>query len=737
MTLPRRYLFVAAIVVGSFLLFLIQPMVARLALPRLGGAPNVWNSAMLVYQALLLGGYAYAHAIGRLSLQRQFMLHVTLFALAGLSLPIALADWASFGPGLEVLWVPALLLASIGPVFFVVSAQAPLVQRWYAASPNAGDPYPLYAGSNLGSFAGLLSYLLLVEPNLTLSQQAWMWTAGYVVLGILVLLLARARWQVETAHAGGEAHGEAGATVPLKTILLWLVLAAVPSGLMLSTTTHLTTDILAMPLLWVLPLGLYLLSFVPAFSERRTLTQVLTRVAPIVVLLVGGLAMVPQSVGGLTIALSTVVMLFVVAVALHGKLYDLRPDPSRLTLFYLVMSAGGVLGGMFTALIAPLLFDWVWEHPILVLATAALLPLGGLFAWQQKLEESERWRLPSVLGAILLASVLAATMAVTVAKGMDYVTLAIFVAMAWLAVLVKFHRFAFIMILLLMMLGRGGGGHLNAYDEGDRTRSYFGVYNIKDIEQRGVRVLTHGTTVHGGQFLAPDRQREPTSYYGRSAGVGLVLDNAVQLFGTDADVGIVGLGAGTLACYREPEQTYRYYEIDPAVLAFSDQERFTFLSQCSPEAETVIGDARLALEQEPAGQFDVLVVDAFSSDAIPLHLLTREAFGIYNRAIRDDGALLIHISNRFLDLQPVLASAAEECGCEVALRRDDKLPAGQELSQSDWVVMTRDPAVMARIKQATGADLWQDLNAPLDEPWTDDYASILPLIKWKYLMGIH
>lgn len=737
MTLPRRYLFVAAIVVGSFLLFLIQPMVARLALPRLGGAPNVWNSAMLVYQALLLGGYAYAHAIGRLSLQRQFMLHVTLFALAGLSLPIALADWASFGPGLEVLWVPALLLASIGPVFFVVSAQAPLVQRWYAASPDAGDPYPLYAGSNLGSFAGLLSYPLLVEPNLTLSQQAWMWTAGYVVLGILVLLLARARWQVETAHAGGEAHGEAGATVPLKTILLWLVLAAVPSGLMLSTTTHLTTDILAMPLLWVLPLGLYLLSFVPAFSERRTLTQVLTRVAPIVVLLVGGLAMVPQSVGGLTIALSTVVMLFVVAVALHGKLYDLRPDPSRLTLFYLVMSAGGVLGGMFTALIAPLVFDWVWEHPILVLATAALLPLGGLFAWQQKLEESERWRLPSVLGAILLASMLAATMAVTVAKGMDYVTLAIFVAMAWLAVLVKFHRFAFIMILLLMMLGRGGGGHLNAYNEGDRTRSYFGVYNIKDIEQRGVRVLTHGTTVHGGQFLAPDRQREPTSYYGRSAGVGLVLDNAVQLFGADADVGIVGLGAGTLACYRQPEQTYRYYEIDPAVLAFSDQERFTFLSQCSPGAETVIGDARLALEQEPAGQFDVLVVDAFSSDAIPLHLLTREAFGIYNRAIRDDGALLIHISNRFLDLQPVLASAAEECGCQVALRRDDKLPAGQELSQSDWVVMTRDPAVMARIKQATGADLWQDLNAPLDEPWTDDYASILPLIKWKYLMGIH
>ena len=281
MTLPRRYLFVAAIVVGSFLLFLIQPMVARLALPRLGGAPNVWNSAMLVYQALLLGGYAYAHMIGRLALQKQFVLHLALFALAGLSLPIALVDWASFSPGLEVLWVPALLFASIGPVFFVVSAQAPLVQRWYAAAPDAGDPYPLYAGSNLGSFAGLLSYPLIVEPNLTLSQQAWIWTSGYIVLGTLVLLLARARWQSETAHSAGEAHGEAGASVPFRTIMLWLILAAVPSGLMLSTTTHLTTDIFAMPLLWVLPLVLVLVP--PLFTilyrchQTRMMCCLLTR----------------------------------------------------------------------------------------------------------------------------------------------------------------------------------------------------------------------------------------------------------------------------------------------------------------------------------------------------------------------------------------------------------------------------------------------------------------------------
>lgn len=737
MTKPRRYLFVLAIIVGSFLLFLIQPMVARLALPRLGGAPNVWNSAMLVYQALLLGGYAYAHLIGRLALKRQFALHLVLFVLAGLSLPIALVDWTSFSPGMEVLWVPALLFASIGPVFFIVSAQAPLVQRWYAAAPDAGDPYPLYAGSNLGSFAGLLSYPLLVEPNLTLSQQAWMWTGGYIILGALILLLARARWQSATAHSAGETHGEAGAPVPLRTILLWLMLAAVPSGLMLSTTTHLTTDIFAMPLLWVVPLGLYLLSYVPAFSENRSVTQVLTRVAPFVVLLVGGLAMVPQSVGGLTIALSTVFMLFVVAVALHGKLYDLRPDPSRLTLFYLVMSAGGVLGGLFTALIAPIVFDWVWEHPILVLAAAALLPLGGLFSWQSRLEQSSKWRLPVVLGAIVLACAGGAVMLITVSKGMDYTTLAIFVAMALLAMAIKFHRFAFLMVLLLIMLGRGGVGHLNAYDNGDRTRSYFGVYNVRDVEQRGVRVLTHGTTIHGAQFLAPDRQREPTSYYGRNSGVGLVLENAEQLFGVESDVGIVGLGAGTLACFRSSRQTYRYYEIDPVILDYSEDERFTFMSQCSPEAETVIGDARLELEREPAGQYDVLVVDAFSSDAIPLHLLTREAFDIYNRAIRDDGALIVHISNRFLELRPVLASAAQDCRCAIALRQDNTPPAGSELTASIWVVMARDPEVLDHIMQTTGADLWQDVGAPLDEPWTDDYASIFPLIKWDYLLGMH
>ena len=736
MTAPRRYLFVVTIVVGSFLLFLIQPMVARLALPRLGGAPNVWNSAMLVYQALLLSGYAYAHLIGRLGLQKQFVLHLSLFLLAGFSLPIALVDWASFGPGLEVLWVPALLFASIGPVFFVVSAQAPLVQRWYAASPEAGDPYPLYAGSNLGSFAGLLSYPLLVEPNLTLSQQTWLWTGGYIVLGVLVLLLARTRWQSEPVQALGEQHAEATEQVSWKRILLWLMLAAVPSGLMLSTTTMLTTDIFAMPLLWVLPLGLYLLSYVPAFSENRRFSQILTQIAPLVLLLVGGLAMGTLVAGGLLVVLLTLFMLFIISVALHGRLYDLRPDSSHLTLFYLVMSAGGVLGGLFTALIAPIIFDWVWEHPILVLAAAMLIPLGGFWAWQIRVEENAKWRLPFLMAAIALACAGAYVVSLSFLNDMNYLAIGTFFTMACLAILVKFERFAFVMVLLLMMIGSGGARHLVAYESGDRNRSYFGVYNVKDNEQRGVRELIHGTTKHGSQFIAPDLQREPTTYYGRSSGVGMLLDNAAEVFGAESEVGIVGLGAGTLACYRSPEQRYRYYEIDPAILDYSNTGRFTFLSQCSPAARTVLGDARLELERERAAQYDVLVVDAFSSDAIPVHLLTLEAFQIYNRAIRDDGALIVHISNRFLDLEPVLASAAQDCGCSIALRLDDNPVAEDELTPSRWVVMTRDSVVLERIMQETGADLWRDIGPPLDDPWTDDYASILTVLKWKSLLGI-
>lgn len=734
MNSARRTLFVAAIFAGSFLLFLVQPMVARLALPRLGGAPNVWNSAMLVYQALLLGGYAYAHAVRRWPVRRQVTVQLTLLALAGLTLPISLVDIPNFGAGLEVFWVPAFILASIGPVFFLVSAQAPLVQRWYGADPAAGDPYPLYAASNLGSFSGLLSYPLLIEPLLTLDAQAKVWAAGYAVLLGLVALMAWARWHCLASPAPVQTN-EAKADLPLRMILMWVALAAVPSGMMLSTTTHLTTDIFAMPLLWVIPLGLYLLSYVPAFSENRRLARFFTVIAPAVLLLVGGMAMMPQSAGGLIIAIASVGMLFVVSVALHAKLFDLRPPPARLTLFYLAMSFGGVAGGLFSALIAPVLFDWVWEHPILVVAAALLLPLGDSHPWKEKLAENNKLRLVVLGVATAIGCLLTILLLSALLDGTYVLALFAILGMVLVAVVISFSRLQYLVLLLLLMVPTGILVHVGAYANGDRTRSYFGVYSVKEDKTAGVRYLIHGTTMHGRQFLDPKRSLEPTAYYGRSSGVGLVLDRADELYGSGSRVGVIGLGVATVACYRRPDQSYRFYEIDPVVLDYSLDGRFSFLSRCAPKSATVIGDARLALEREPAGQFDVLVVDAFSSDAIPLHLLTAEAIDLYLNSLAPDGALLVHISNRFLNLQPVLAAATQSCGCK-ALIRKDRAGLASGLVASDWVLITRDQATQDRIIAVTGRDKWDELEPPLDKPWSDNYASILPIVRWEDVMRI-
>jgi hypothetical protein len=368
-------LFVATIVTGSFLLFLTQPMVARMALPRLGGAPAVWNSAQLVYQALLLGGYAYAHWIGRLAPRKQAGLHLGVFALAALWLPIGLIAAVPSGDVSPAIWAPWFLVSSIGPLFFVVSAQAPLMQRWYALETSRGEPYALYAASNLGSFAGLLAYPLLVEPLLTLRQQSLLWSGGYALLVALVVGCAftiPAR-TVETKPVEHTPRPSA------RRVLHWIALAAVPSGLMLSTTTHLTTDIVAVPLLWALPLGLYLLSFVFAFANRRGPTEFVSQVAPLIILIAGGLALARGSANPVFAATLGLSLLFFVAVTLHGELYKLRPAPDHLTGFYLAMSVGGVLGGLFCAILAPILFDWAYEHPLLILAAAFLLPQQSLF----------------------------------------------------------------------------------------------------------------------------------------------------------------------------------------------------------------------------------------------------------------------------------------------------------------------------------------------------------------------
>lgn len=724
---PRRWLFTLTILAGSFLLFLVQPMVARMALPQLGGAPNVWNSAMLVYQALLLGGYAYAHAIGRFSLIKQGIIHLVVLGLGALTLPLALAEIAPPTSGYEALWVPWLFMLTVGPAFFAVSAQAPLVQRWFAAHPHAGNPYPLYAASNLGSFAGLLTYPLVAEPLLPLGEQSLFWAFGYVALIVLVAVAVISRRGVTDIPRPAVEEDDHAPATGWKTTAMWLALSAVPSGLMLSTTTFLTTDIMAMPLLWVIPLGLYLLSFSIAFAEKRTIAVVFVFLAPVILLLDGGLSMFAADRSDLLAAFASVILLFVTAVALHARLYDLRPHPSQLTRFYLIMSAGGALGGLFTALVAPVVFDWTWEHPLLILAAAALVPLGP---WQHLLarfsKNTQTTRIVLIVGVFVLFN--AAMLLYDDVRGKASLEPLEWLALGGIllfAVLMAARRWSYTLATLALLVALGGLTNLQMSLEGMRERSYFGIYSVRE-QSDGDLVLMHGTTIHGIQRTG-ENELEPTAYYGRESGVGHALASAGDQFGPGARIGVVGLGVGTLACYNQPGQQWTFFEIDPVVLSYSRDGQFTFIDQCSPDADMVIGDARIELQRLPADSFDVLVIDAFSSDAIPLHLLTTEALEIYQQALAPEGVLLMHISNRYIKLEPMIARLVEARGLQ-AMVLEDPANEAEELYSSSWVALAETRAPLDTLSDT--AD-WRLLVEPEGEVWTDDYASILPYLVWE------
>jgi len=732
MTRASRPLFVATILIGSFLLFLVQPMVARMALPRLGGAPNVWNSAMVVYQVLLLAGYGYAHWLGRLPLRRQAVIHLVLLLAAALTLPIALAKVPPPAPGWEVLWVPLLLMLTIGPVFLVMSAQAPLMQRWYAADPTAGAPWALYAASNLGSFAGLIAYPLLAEPLLALHAQSLAWSASYGVLVLTVAACAWARWN--TAAPAEAAAAPPERPLGARRVLAWLVLSAVPSGLLLSTTTHLTTDIFAMPLLWVIPLGLYLLSFAVAFSDRRGPARAITLIAPVVVLFAGSFAMVSISSGTMTVVIGALLLLFVVAVALHARMYDLRPGASRLTLFYFVISAGGALGGVFTALVAPMVFDWVWEHPILIFSAALLLPLPERLDWR-RLAGLDKGMARIAISLLLVMAIFftAQLLAYADEPGQELLQLFLLILLTGIGLMLLPWRWAFAGVLFLLMLAQGGVTTIRTSWDGHRTRSYFGIYSVYDNSNDHARLLTHGTTLHGEQSTEPGHEREATTYYGDTSGIGLAMEAVPAMYGPRAHIGVVGLGAGTLACRHKPGQSWTIFEIDPAIVRFSRNGSFTFLQSCAPDARIVMGDARLQLTSQPAHDFDLLAVDAFSSDAIPLHLLTEEAVGVYERALRPEGLLLIHISNRYIELEPILAAIAAKRGLTARVRHD--YPGGGLTVPSSWVVLVRDPRRLRQLEARDPKLEWEPLKPSQGEAWTDDHASILPYIRWRNILG--
>jgi SAM-dependent methyltransferase len=724
--LTSRRLFTLTICVGSFLLFLVQPMIARMALPRLGGAPAVWTSAMLVYQVLLLGGYAYAHWIKRLPARTQAALHVLLFLIAALMLPIGLFAGSSIGS--PFLWVPWLLIGSIGPLFFVISAQAPLMQRWFAES-GAGDPYPLYAASNLGSFAGLIAYPLLFEPVLTLHVQSLVWSLGYGALVVLVGLCAFRFSKVSVRSVTGAVPVSSPPT--RKQFLRWIILATIPSGLMLSTSLHLTTDIVPMPMLWVLPLGLYLLSFSVAFSDQRRLAGRISHIAPLMLLMSGGVIFIDNTGHPALYAGLGLLLLFSVAVALHSEMYNRRPDPAHLTSFYLAMSLGGVLGGLFCALFAPLVFDWGYEHPILIVAASLLVAQQPLFQWSVDLWRSKGreliWLLPV---AVLLLSLFAGgvigyhwprTLKMAAAG------IIVLIAVASLG-----RRTMFALSLTALMLGLGGWEMLGrTLTPGQMTRSFFGTYTVETFKP-GLRALVHGTTLHGIQYTNPKYATIPLSYYAPRSGIGIALKRVPTLYGAEARVGLVGLGTGSLACYAQTGQKWTLFEIDPAMVEIArDPKRFTFLSRCLPNAEIVIGDARLTLGKRNPGSLDVLIIDAFSSDAVPMHLLTREAFANYGRVLKPKGLVMVHISNRFLDLRPVLGALSLD-GWTVAARDYDATEEEkkQNFNHSVWVALSRDPKQLRQLRASAPDEQWYPLVAQSDfTGWSDDFASILPIFK--------
>lgn len=680
---------------------------------------------MLVYQLLLLGGYAYAHWISRLQPKRQAAMHLILFAVAALWLPIGLTSMSPSQDLSPIIWVPWFLLSSIGPLFFMISAQAPLMQRWFALEEARGEPYALYAASNLGSFAGLICYPVLVEPLFTLQQQSVLWTSIYA---LLVLLVAGCALTIPSNKVAVAEPIKSPASGTGRT-LLWIVLAAVPSGLMLSTTTHLTTDIVAVPLLWVLPLGLYLLSFVVAFAKRRGLAEFITQVAPVVILIAGGVAFASGTQRPMFSATLGLSLLFVVAVTLHSELYRLRPAADRLTSFYLAMSFGGMLGGAFCALLAPVLFDWAYEHPLLILAAALLIPHMALIPRLERLWKHPRSHLLAI-AVIVLAFALSLFGKNSFYALPSWATWTILGIIVAIAVLSLGQRYLFAACLCAMMLNYGGWYELWRSVENTRTRSYFGIYSVTDQRRANIRTLAHGTTTHGLQLLEPSRARQPTTYYTSNSGVGQAMLAAERLYGADARIAVIGLGTGTLACYRKPGQNWSFFEIDPAMVKIA-RGRFSFLANCAPDANIILGDARLKMAEQPSAGLDIIAVDAFSSDAVPMHLLTHEAIQVYGRALTDRGMLVVHISNRYLDLEPVIAAAAREGGWHAAMLSHQPLNDDAYTDASTWIVLTRDKAKLAELLAGSTSEApWAPLAArPGFDGWSDDYATIIPLLK--------
>ena len=715
------WLFAATLFVSATLLFWIQPLFAKMVLPLLGGSPSVWNTAMVFFQAVLLAGYGYAHLLSRQCGQRsQIALHLGVLAVTALALPIGVAHgWRPDSSIPPSLWLLGLLAVSIGAPFFAVSATAPLLQRWFSHTghPHAHDPYFLYGASNLGSVLALLAFPFVLEPLLSGRAQAVAWTVGFAVLAVGIAGCGGLLWRRPVSFT---AAPETGARPNWRQRLSWIVYAALPSSLLLGVTTHISTDIAPAPLLWVVPLTLYLLTFVIAFARRPPIPHwFVVRIMPLALMSLVAVFWWRQPIG-LFLPLHLVVF-FVITLMCHGELVRRRPGVESLTEFYLFLSLGGVIGGALTALVAPLLFDSVFEYPLSLALAAALLP--SPIRWVKR-------------GDIILALVILAVLigGQTGATGLgwplnDFVVYCICVVFVLVVFALKERPLGFALCIGAIFVGS-----LYARISNEtlwQGRSFFGVYRVTESADPPTRSLTHGTTIHGGQVMAANGDIGPTTYFTALSPVVEVL-SAIQARGSGQRVGIAGLGAGSLAYYRRPDDDWRYFEIDPLIVWIAvESGYFDLASRGAESIPIVLGDARLTLAEEPDGRFNLLIIDAFSSDAIPMHLLTREAMALYIDKLAEDGLLVMHISNRFLDLKLVVARIVEQSGYAAlgGFRKEidqDTDPTG---SPSHWVLITRHQATLDGL--ALG-EVWQPLETvPEGRVWSDDFSNLLEVIRWK------
>ncbi|HSU78278.1 MAG TPA: fused MFS/spermidine synthase [Burkholderiales bacterium] len=665
-------IYAATIFLSSFLLFLVQPLIARLILPWFGGSAAVWTTCMLFFQVLLLAGYAYAHGVARRRYEP--LVHSVLLVAAIVTLPIMPAEtWKPAGDAEPISRILLLLGATVGLPYFLLASTSPLVQAWFARARPSANPYRLFALSNLASLLALLGYPLVVEPYLSAREQvsAWSW-----LFGAFAVLCAALAWRTPRADAQASL-AQATQRPAARDFAWWLALSATGSVMLLAVTNHLTQNVASVPLLWLVPLTLYLATFIIAFEggawyQPRYLWPVLL----IALIAMAWLLVDTEYHYQLALQLGVFLAgLFVGCLFCHSELYRTRPAPAHLTAFYLTVSAGGALGGLLVAVVAPLVFTGYFE-----------------------------------LGAGLAA-------------------LAVLAALRFLSV----GRVAYL-TSLIVVLGVGAcatyDGFRHQRDVIVAKRSFYGVLRVKEYGAAGedshLRRLVHGTIMHGEQYMSAARRRTPTTYYTESSGIAAAIhakeDHPVR-------VGVIGLGTGTIAAYGRPGDVYRFYDIDANVVRIA-REEFTFLADSRASVEIALGDARLTLEREPPQGFDVLAVDAFSSDAIPVHLITREALQTFLRHMKPDGVVAFHVSNRFLDLIPVVARLAKELDLQAALIADD--PDDEDdtsfKSRSDWVLVSRDAAALkAPAIVEAGAAPAED--RPGWRTWTDDYSNLVQILK--------